>query len=194
MALLSKTNQEKYLKALGFKDVLSFQKAAFKKYPKEWDNKYGTKTDNALRTWYNTYKYTKNFKPEDFRCTCDEDSNYKGVKCGGYPTYMKASILKDIQTIRSHWGKPVTITCGMRCKNYNRFLNGSISNSKHLQGLALDFYQKGVTDTLANRKKAIKYIKKLAKHTYSYGNGITSTGAYINAPYMGNALHVDCSK
>ena len=85
----------------------------------------------------------------------------------------------------------VKITCGMRCKTYNKKLNGSITNSKHLTGQAIDFYQKGVTDTLANRRMAIRWIKTLPNHTYTYGNGINSNGYKVRAPYMGNALHTD---
>ena len=79
----------------------------------------------------------------------------------------------------------------MRCPTYNRKLNGSITNSKHLIGQAVDFYQRGVTDTLANRRMAIKWIKKQPFHTYTYGDGINSNGYKVRAAYMGNALHTD---
>ena len=79
----------------------------------------------------------------------------------------------------------------MRCKPYNRRLSGSVSNSRHLTGKALDFYMKGVTDTLSHRKSAIKWIKKQPNHNYTYGNGINSNGYGVRAPYMGNALHTD---
>ena len=46
--------------------------------------------------------------------------------------------------------------------------------------------------TLANRKMAIKWMKKnLPYLNYAYGNGINSSGYSVRAPYMGNALHVD---
>ena len=57
------------------------------------------------------------------------------------------------------------ITCGMRCRGYNAKLNGSVANSKHLTGQATDFYMQGVTETLSQRKKAVRVIKKLANHT-----------------------------
>lgn len=197
MALLSKTNRDKYLKALGYgayseKSILALQKAYFPHYTtigktkiNNWDGIYGTDTDNLLRHCYNVFKVTKNFKPAEFKCGCG--NKY----CNGYPTYMRQNVLTNIQAIRSHWGKPITVTCGLRCSSYNKSLGGSVSNSKHLSGKAIDFYQKGVTDTLANRKKSIKWIKKLADHSYTYGNGINSSGSYVNAPNMGNALHTD---
>ena len=167
-------------------NIKKFQKMAFASTA-ERDGIFGPKTDTALMHWYNVTKYTKNFHPTEFKCECG------GRYCSGYPDYMKPNELKNIQAIRDHWGKPITVTCGLRCKGYNKKLNGSIQNSKHLTGQAIDFYQAGVTDTLANRKKAIKWIKTLPNHTYTYGNGINSYGYSISAPYMGNALHTDTS-
>ena len=189
MALLTENERKAIFKELGLgaynkTNILKFQKKYMLR-KSDYDGIYGTNTDNTLRTVYNVHKYTKNFKPEEFRCECG------GRYCCGYPTYMKVNELKHIQTIRDHWGKPITITCGMRCKPYNSRLSGSIPNSRHLSGKALDFYMRGVTDTLANRKTAIKWIKKQPNHNYTYGNGINSNGYAVRAPYMGNALHTD---
>lgn len=187
MALLSAEKRKEYFKALGIgsynkTNILKFQRTAFSN-KKEHDGIYGTKTDIALRHWYAVWKNTKNFRPEEFKCTCG--------KCTGYPTYMKVEELKLIQAIRDHWNKPVTITSGLRCKASNSATTGSINASKHLTGQAVDFYQVGVTDTLANRKKALAWIKKQPNFTYGYGNGINSNGYAVKAAYMGNALHVD---
>lgn len=166
------------------KSVKKFQKMAFKN-KKEHDGIPGKKTDTALLHWYNVKKFTKNFEPQEFKCECGE--RY----CSGYPDYMKETELKNIQAIRDHWKRPVVVTCGLRCHTYNSMLGGSIQNSKHLYGKATDFYQEGVTDTLAHRKKSIKWIKTLPNHTYTYGNGINSFGNRVNAPYMCDALHTD---
>lgn len=184
MALLDEKTRAEYLAELGYASIIDFQRAVM--YPKWVDGKYGKQTDNALRTAINVKRFTKNFETKEFRCECG------GRYCGGYPDYMKPSELVHIQTIRDHYDRPITITCGLRCPAYNRALNGSISNSLHLTGQALDFYQRGVTDTLANRKSAIRYIKGLPNHHYTYGNGINSYGNYVSAGYMGNALHTDC--
>lgn len=192
MALLSLDARKKRFKYLGLGDynkanILKFQKKAFSD-KSQHDGIYGTNTDNALRTWYNVKKYAPDFSPLEFRCGCG------GKYCKGYPTYMKQVTLKHIQSIRSHYKKPITVTCGMRCKGYNKACNGSIDNSLHLVGRAVDFYQFGVTDTLENRKKSIKWIKTLPNHHYTYGNGINSNGYSVYAPYMGNALHTDTNK
>ena len=189
MALLTKEERTRYFKDLGLgaynkENILKFQKRYMLR-KSDYDGIYGTNTDNTLRTVWNVINYTKNFQPEEFRCECG------GKYCCGYPTFMKPHMLAHIQAIRDHWGRPITVTCGMRCPTYNKKLNGSITNSKHLQGMAVDFYQRGVTDTLANRRMSIRWIKKQPFHTYTYGNGINSNGYKVKASYMGNCLHTD---
>ena len=151
----------------------------------DWDGIYGPNTENTLLTVAYTKRYTKNFSPTEFRCDCG------GRFCCGFPTFMKPHMLMHIQAIRDHYGRPITVTQGLRCRGRNEQLNGSIANSKHMSGQAVDFYQRGVTDTLANRKMAIRWIKTQPFHTYTYGNGINSNGYKVKAPYMGNCLHTD---
>lgn len=190
MALLSEAKRKEFFKYLGLgeyneKNIRALQKQYLR--PKDVDGKYGKNTDTLLKHLYNVKKYTKadNFKPEEFKCECG------GRYCTGYPDYMKQCQLEHLQRIRTYYKKPMIITSGLRCPGYNKSIGGSIQNSLHLQGLATDFYMLGVTDTLANRKKSLSWIKKQPNHNYSYGNGINSLGAYVSAPYMGNALHTD---
>lgn len=191
--LLTVAQRKAVFKKLGY----GYTSDGMKKFQKEYmlrkedvDGKYGKDTDNTLRTVWNVRSLCKNFSPKEFRCDCG------GRFCCGYPDYMKSNELKHIQAIRTHYGKPITITQGLRCKGRNAELKGSVVNSGHLTGRAVDFYQKGVTDTLANRKKSISWIKKQANHKYSYGDGINSyglTGKKAAASYMGNALHTETS-
>ena len=190
MALLTTAKRKEYFDKLGLGEyteanIRRLQKKYLRK--QDVDGIYGTDTDRLLRHVYNC-SLVKNFEPTEFKCECG------GKYCTGYPTYMKQVELKHLQKIRDHFGKSMDITCGMRCKPYNDSLRGSIPNSKHLTGYAADFYMKGVTDTLANRKAAIAWIKKLANHNYTYGDGINSnglTGARASYPFMGDALHTD---
>lgn len=190
MALLSEAERKSYFKTLGLGEYNAENiKKVQKKYmlrKSDADGVYGTNTDNLLKHLMNCKLYLNpdNFKPEEFRCGCG------GKHCCGYPTYMKPMELQNIQSIRTHYGKPMTITCGVRCKPYNKAVGG-IQNSEHLYGNAVDYYISGVTDTLANRKKSIKWIKKLPNHHYTYGNGINSNGYAVHYPSMGNALHTD---
>lgn len=189
MALLSVSERKRLFNALGYEYNEEGIKKLQKKYlrKKDVDGIYGPNTDNLLRHVYNC-SLVKNFEPEEFKCECG------GRYCTGYPSYMKQVELNNLQAIRDHYGKPMVVTCGLRCRTYNNKIAGSIANSKHLSGYATDFYMKGVTDTLANRKAAIKWIKKLPNHNYTYGNGINSNGYAVRAPYMGNALHTDTNK
>ena len=187
MALLTKATRKKWFKLLGLGEynkanILKFQKLAFSN-THEHDAVYGKNTDIALRHWHHVKVYTSNFKPQEFKCPCGH--------CTGYPTWMRVNELKHIQHIRTHYGKPVTVTSGLRCKFENSRLSGSSKESAHMQGKAVDFYMPGVTDTLDHRRSAVSYIKRLKHHNYTYGNGISSTGAHVVAPNMGNALHTE---
>lgn len=188
--MLTIKEREEYFRYLGLgsycrANILKFQKIAFPTLKEEQDGKYGNKTDTALRHWRNVKKYAPNFRPEEFKCGC------RCRYCTGYPARMKKIQLQHIQKIRDHYGKPMTVTSGLRCRKFNSELGGSSASSKHMTGYATDFYIPRVTDTLASRKKAIKYIRKLARHHYSYGDGYNSNGVAVHAPNMGNALHTD---
>ena len=188
--MLDEKAVKEYLAELGYASVKSFQTAVM--YPQYVDGIYGQQTENALISAINVKRNTKNFSVKEFRCECG------GRYCCGFPSTLKVEMLRNIQAIRDHWGRPVTVTCGLRDKTYNSKLGGSIQNSLHISGRAVDFYQQGVTDTLANRKASIKWIRTLPNHHYTYGNGIASLTANgkvstysVSAPYMGNALHTD---
>ena len=197
MALLKKTARIKYLEDLGFgeynkENILKMQKKYFRD-PKEWDGRWGKHTDALARHLHNVWKYCKDFKPEEFRCPCG--------KCTGYPTWMKANELKNVQAIRTHYGKPMEVTSGLRCKAFNSSLKGSSPTSKHLEGRAVDFKIPTVTETLARRKVCINWARTLPKFRYAYCNGYeyykgesTSYGQTISRPNMGNAIHIDSYK
>ncbi len=189
MSLLSLKKRKEYFKYLGLGEynetnIRGLQEDYFER-EKDIDGRYGHDTDILLRHLVNVAKYTRDFDPEEFKCGCG------GKFCTGYPSYMKRKELEHIQTIRSHFHEPMRITCGLRCKPWNARLVGSSNKSKHMDGKAVDFYMKGVTDTLARRKLAIEYIRKLPHHGYTYGNGCSSLGVSVKAPNMGNALHTD---
>ena len=156
MALLTVAQRKAFFKELGLgeynaENVKKFQRAYMWR-KSDADGIYGPDTDNLLRTYWNVTKHSKNFSVKEFRCECGGDF------CCGFPSFMKEAEIKNIQAIRDHWNRPVTVTCGLRCYFENKRVKG-IRNSKHLSGRAIDFYQKGVTDTLTNRKNAIEWIR-----------------------------------
>ena len=192
MALLSLEKRKEYFEYCGLgkyckSNILKMQKKYLLR-KSDWDGIYGKDSDALLRHLRNCKKYaSKNFTPQEFRCGCG------GRYCCGYPTRMKAKELKHIQTIRTHFGKPMIITSGLRCDRYNAEVGG-IPDSLHKSGYAVDFVFKGLTDSLSGRKKVIKYAMKLKNHHYSYCNGYKTSGNKIvsaSAPSMGNAVHTD---
>lgn len=189
MALLPVSKRREYFEYCGLgnycrANILKMQKMYMLR-KSDWDGVYGKDSDALLRHLRNVKKYaSKNFVPEEFRCGCG------GKYCCGYPTRMKAKELKHIQTIRTHYGRPMTITSGLRCDKYNAEVGG-VPDSRHKTGYAVDFYIRGLTDTLDGRKRVIKYAKKLVNHHYSYCDGYNSYGKSVTCKSMGNAVHTD---
>lgn len=188
MALLTLAKRKEYFKYLGLGEynktnILKLQKQYFTR-KKDCDGLYGQNTDYLLRHVYNVKRVCTNFTPQEFKCECG------GRYCTGYPVQMKATELYNLQTIRTHYGKPMRITSGLRCRGYNNSLRGSVKNSKHMTGFAADFYIPGVTDSLSGRKSLIAYLKKLPHFDYAYSNGWCSLGYGFSASYMGSAVHM----
>nr|DAK87173.1 MAG TPA: peptidase [Caudoviricetes sp.] len=101
-------------------------------------------------------KEFKNFKYSEFKCHCG------GKYCNGYPVPFSYDLAKNLQTIRTHFGKPLIITSPLRCETWNS-KQGGVKNSKHKKGWACDFYVKGISyNALA------KYVKTLPYFNYCY--------------------------
>lgn len=197
--MLDRTDRQKALKSLGFYNGSingkwdAATKAAVKKFQEKympkayWDGgKYTTNVDKWLVSAERVHRVAKNFDVTEFKCGC------KGKYCTGMPDYLNEQLLKNLQSIRTTYKEPITITCGERCHKYNISLNGSIANSKHQYGKAVDFYVPGVTDTVEGRKLLMKKIKKMPKYNYTYGYIPGSTSQRERtATYMGNAIHMD---
>lgn len=180
MALLSKAKRKKYMKVLGYEYTKEGLKALQKDYfvrAKDIDGEYGRNTDILLVNAYRVKKYTQNFKLEEFKCECG------GRYCTGYPNYISKSLLKNIQKLRDTYRAPMSITSGLRCQRYNDSLVGSIKNSRHVQGRAIDFYGT-MTNTSAKRAAVKRFWYKLKNASYTYSD----------TPNMGTSIHVDVNK
>lgn len=200
MILNIKTRQ-KYLKELGFYtgqiDGLEgpLTKSAYKKLQnkyftraKDKDGIYGNNTDILLQSAYNC-KNAKYFKLNEFKCGC------KGENCTGYPTIIKQSLVSNLDSVRKKYGKPITITSGLRCAIYNRRVGG-VSSSDHIKGKACDIYiSGGQSSTHSKRVEIVNYWDTLANAKYAYCNGymkyVGSKSTVYNSKTMGNATHVN---
>jgi hypothetical protein len=105
-----------------------------------------------LRRENEMYNLSEYFSRSEFAC-----------KCGcGFDT-VDAALLEALKYLRQSMGKPVTITSGCRCPEYNKQIGGS-KNSQHTKGRAADIVVEGVP---ANQVQA-----------YFEGYGIPGLGCY----------------
>lgn len=167
------------------KAYLTLQKRYFTR-KKDIDGYYGKDTENLLLCVYRVLTYTKNFRPEEFKCGCG------GKYCTGYPVALDINLLKYVQKQRDRDGA-MNITSGLRCEKYNASVGG-IRGSKHTQGKAIDFYN-NKTKTLAGRKPIIDwYATNCLKMYYSYCNGYARfkfRREYPSVISMGTSIHFD---
>lgn len=117
---------------------------------------------------------SKYFKKGEFKCEC------RGRYCNGYPVPINPKLVWILEELRKYYGKPITITSGIRCQRYNDSLRGSVPNSVHRLGGAADFYIPGVTTSWAGRE-AVK------RKCYALG----AKYCYHGTANMGNAVHVN---
>jgi len=125
----------------------------------------------------------KNFQPSEFVCGCKKCEYSKPENVMD----MDPKLLWILQAVRNKYKKAITITCGVRCEEYNNSLPNAVSNSYHLPSFkkAADFYISGVTSTEAGRDEVIAFMKQLPGFKYAYHNKNGSS------PLMGAAVHVE---
>lgn len=69
---------------------------------------------------------TKNFNRAEFAC-----------KCKNCQTKINPDLVNGLQAIRDAYGKPMVISSGHRCADYNKRIGG-VANSQHILGNAAD--------------------------------------------------------
>lgn len=119
--------------------------------------------DSQNLSW-NNIKY---FKKDEFNCKCD---------CGLNNIDLK--LVKILDEIREHFGKPCIITSGCRCLNYNLKVGG-ITGSKHTKGKAADIWISGV-----NKSKLLAKCKE-------YVSSGRASYTYTNESNMKYSVHID---
>lgn len=111
-------------------------------------------------------KLSKNFKVSEFAC------NGKGC-CT--IVMIDEQLMKYLQQIRDHFGKPITITSAYRCATHNKKVGGA-TGSRHTKGQAADFGIAGVKPA------------EIAKYAESIG--VKGIGLYETAK-DGYFVHID---
>ena len=97
---------------------------------------------------------------------------YFNIKSDPKMLGVNPKLMKILDTIRGECGFPITITSGFRTKEENTKLKGSVEDSAHLLGLAVDV-------NINTSFKRLKFINSALK------NGIKRIGI------MKNAVHID---
>ena len=110
-------------------------------------NTSGTPPDNT-GTFWDGIKY---FRREEFRCPCS--------RCGGFPVEPEERLVRVADRVRAHFGKPITISSGVRCQAHNDELRGSVKNSRHVRGKAMDFCVQGFSSAAV-----LPYVQSLVKN------------------------------
>lgn len=96
----------------------------------------------------------RHFQRAEFRCPCG--------RCGGFPAEPSEALVRLADKVREHFGAPATVSSGVRCQAHNDELSGSVPNSYHLRGKAMDFCVRGVPGA-----ELLAYVKTLSIH-YAY--------------------------
>lgn len=77
------------------------------------------------------------FRRSEFACKC-------GCGFGLNSDDVSIDLIKRLEEIRAHFGKPVFITSACRCAKHNRSVGGA-SHSQHLLGTAADIIVRDVS-------------------------------------------------
>lgn len=101
-----------------------------------------SKTETVTGTFWDEIEY---FERKEFRCPCG--------KCGGFPVEPQEALVRAVNQMRKDFGTAIIIVppdghsggSGVRCQAYNDSLSGSVKNSRHVQGKAVDFQAPGQT-------------------------------------------------
>lgn len=111
------------------------------------------------------FKGIRHWSPEEFRCQCG------GKYCTGFPALPDRTLLELVDDIREEAGAPGHRSSGLRCEVHNANTPGSVSNSRHLTGKALDFMIEVMSGqellALAQKDKRCRYAYQIKDQ---YGN------------------------
>lgn len=115
----------------------------------------GSETNKA----YNEFRNINYFKYSEFTCHCGCGYNRVDIR-----------LVKILDNIREHYGKPAIITSGVRCEKHNREVGG-VKGSWHTKRKAADFYINGVSSSELNRYCSILRDQGVLRYCYAIDSG-----------------------
>jgi len=104
---------------------------------------------------------SEHFKASEFRCK--DNSNF---------VFIDNELLQVLETVRSHFNKPVIINSGYRTPTYNEKIGGA-KHSQHCLGKASDIYITGIAP-----KEIYNFLDSL--YPLKYGLGLYNTFIHID--------------
>lgn len=134
---------------------------AMKKAVAEWVSTGNSTTNTTPGDFWDEIKH---FKKSEFACKCG------GKYCNGYPADPKEKLIRAADDVREHFGKSMFVSSGLRCKQHNANVGG-VSNSRHLNGKAMDFCISGVSAA-----QILSYVKQKKEIRYAYA----IDGSYVH--------------
>lgn len=93
----------------------------------------------------------KYFRQAEFAC-----------KCGCGADEMEEKLIRIADSVRAHFGKPITVSSGRRCSRHNAKVGG-VSGSRHLKGKAMDFCVSGFSAS-----SVLPYVQSQPGIRYAY--------------------------
>lgn len=117
--------------------------------------------DEATGTFWDGIKY---FKRSEFACHCG------GKYCNGFPKEMQEKLIVVADRVREHFGAPARVSSGVRDSRHNAAVGG-VSNSRHLEGKAMDFSVSGKSSS-----QVLAYVQQQPEIRYAYA----IDGSYVH--------------
>lgn len=145
---------------LGFEGDLTAATAAFQRvYGLETDGIFGPLTKAKILTVICTeadgWSGIRHFTRAEFACKC-------GRFCDGFPAEPERKLVEIADGVREHFGAAAIVTSGVRCARHNANVGG-VSNSRHLNGKAMDFRVSG-----RSAAELLCYVNQIPEIRYAY--------------------------
>ena len=117
------------------------------------------KEDEALAARFKGIRY---WSAEEFRCQCG------GKYCNGFPALPDRTLLELADDLREAAGAPGHRSSGLRCQTHNDLQPGSVPDSRHIRGKALDFMLENKT---GKQLLAMAQADPRCRYAYIIGSG-----------------------
>ncbi len=108
---------------------------------------------SATGTFWDDIKYFS-WNESGIACPCG--------RCGGFPVEPSEKLMRLADKVREHFNAPMTPSSTVRCQAHNDELPGSVPNSYHVKGKAMDFSVRGFAAS-----SVLPYVRSLGVH-YAY--------------------------